>query len=133
MSAVPGPTRGPGALVDFEYVVLRVVPRVDRGEYLNGAVLLYCQRADYLDIRVRADLAALSSLAPDCDPPAIAGLLAGLASAVHGAGPAGALPLGPRFRWLAAPRSSAVQPGPIHTGLTTDPQAALERLVEQLL
>lgn len=138
-----GPTRarsaeqigGPpvNAGMTFEYLVLRIVPRVDRGEYLNGAVLLYCRKAGFLDLRVRTSLDVLSGLAPDCDAGAVQGLLEELSEVTHGAGAAGELALGARFRWLAAPRSSSIQPGPIHTGITLDPQATLERLAERLL
>lgn len=129
-------TPGPVGLMAFEYAVLRIVPRVDRGEFVNGAVLLYCQSAAFLGIRLRADLSCVRALAPDADLPAIADALGGLAAVADGRGRgAGAAQedAGRRFRWLTAPRSAVIQPGPVHTGLTADPAAELDRLYERLI
>jgi hypothetical protein len=117
----------------FEYVALRIVPRVDRGEFVNGAVLLYCQGSGFLGIRVREDLGCVRALSGELDLDAVVDLLDGIERTVAGAGPAGSAGVGPRFRWLAAPRSSVLQPGPIHTGLTDDPEAELDRLADALL
>jgi hypothetical protein len=120
----------------FEYAVLRVVPRVDRGESVNGAVLLYCQAADYLGIRVRADLAAVRALWAEADVASIAAALESAADVAGGsaaAGEAGAADAGRRFRWLTAPRSVVIQPGPVHTGVTADPEAELDRIAERML
>ncbi|MGB8021456.1 MAG: DUF3037 domain-containing protein [Candidatus Nanopelagicales bacterium] len=122
--------------VPFEYAVLRVVPRVDRGEFVNGAVLLYCQSAGYLGIRVRADLGCVTVLWSEADLGAIAAALAGARAVAEGtsdAGPAGLADPGRRFRWLTAPRSAVIQPGPVHTGMTTDPRVELDRIGRRML
>ncbi|HEX6887572.1 MAG TPA: DUF3037 domain-containing protein [Candidatus Nanopelagicales bacterium] len=120
----------------FEYAVLRVVPRVDRGEFINGAVLLYCQQAGYLGMRVRPDLSCVQVLAADADLVAIRSALdsAALVAAGHaGGGEAALADAGRRFRWLTAPRSAVIQPGPVHTGVTSDPPAELERIAARML
>lgn len=120
----------------FEYAVLRIVPRVDRGEFVNGAVLLYSQAAGFLGVRVRRDLDCVRALWADADVEAIADALAGVMVVVEGgagAGGAGAGDAGRRFRWLTAPRSVVIQPGPVHTGVTEDPEAELDRLAERML
>jgi hypothetical protein len=120
----------------FEYAVLRVVPRVDRGEFVNGAVLLYCQQAGFLDGRIRADLSCVLGLWPQADLEAIESALEAALAVARGAasvGEAGAGDPGRRFRWLTAPRSVVIQPGPVHTGVTTDPDAELDRLARRML
>ena len=122
-------------VVPFEYAVLRVVPRVDRGEFVNGAVLLYCQDAQFLGIRVRLDLTCLRALWPQVDIEAVEGALADAAAVAEGraGGEIGSADPGSRFRWLTAPRSVVVQPGPVHTGVTGDPVAELDRIAERML
>jgi hypothetical protein len=120
----------------FEYAVLRVVPRVDRGEAMNAGVLLYCQSRDFLGARVHLDRDRLRALDPAADPDAVEHALRAAADVCDGAeaaGPAGGEDPGRRFRWLTAPRSTVVQPGPVHTGLTADPAAELDRLLEVLV
>jgi hypothetical protein len=120
----------------FEYAVLRVVPRVERGESLNAGVLVYCRQRDYLGSRVHLDADRLRALDPTADPAAITAALqaaADVCSAAPGAGAAGREALGSRFRWLTAPRSTVVQPGPVHTGLTSDPDAEADRLLRLLV
>ena len=124
----------------FEYAVLRVVPRVERGECLNAGVLLYCRPLEHLGARVHLDADRLAALDPAADPAAISRVLdavvalcGGNTAAARYAGPAGAEDRGRRFRRLTAPRSTIVQPGPVHTGLTTDPDADLSRLLETLV
>jgi hypothetical protein len=120
----------------FEYAVLRVVPRVDRGESMNAGVLLYCQGRSFLGARVHLDVDRLRALDRAADPEAVEHALrtaAGVCAADDDAGPAGQEDPGKRFRWLTAPRSTVVQPGPVHTGLTSDPEADLDRLLERLV
>lgn len=120
----------------FEYAVLRIVPRVDRGEFVNGAVLLYCQADEFLGIRVRADLACVRALSAEADIAAIREALAWaeqVATGAAGAGEAGLADPGRRFRWLTAPRSAVIQPGPVHTGITEDPAAELARIAARML
>ena len=120
----------------FEYAVLRVVPRVDRGETMNAGVLLYCRPLDYLGSRVWLDTDRLRALDPGADPDAVRRALRSAADICGGspdAGPAAREDLGPRFRWLTAPRSTVIQPGPVHTGLTADPDADADRLLRRLV
>lgn len=120
----------------FEYALLRVVPRIERGECINAGVLVYCRAQSYVGARTHLDEARLLALDPDAD---VAGIRAAL-GAVEGvcaggaaAGQAADDDAGRRFRWLIAPRSTVVQPGPVHTGLTVDPAAETERLLGLLV
>ncbi|MPQ98562.1 DUF3037 domain-containing protein [Modestobacter sp. I12A-02628] len=120
----------------FEYAVLRVVPRVERGEAMNAAVLVYCRQLDFLGARVHLDVDRLRALDPTADPGAIGRALqaaADVCAASAAAGAAGREVLGSRFRWLTAPRSTVVQPGRVHTGLTADPAAEADRLLQLLV
>lgn len=120
----------------FEYAVLRVVPRVDRGEAINAGVLVYCRPLRYLAARVELDAERLLALDPSADVEGIAEALAAIAAVCgqeQGAGQAGQQDIGRRFRWLTAPRSTVVQPGPVHTGLTADPDAEADRLLSTLV
>jgi len=120
----------------FEYALLRVVPRVERGECINAGVLVYCRAKAYVGVRTHLDEARLRALDPDAD---VAGVLSalhaveGVCAGGEGAGQAARDDAGRRFRWLIAPRSTVVQPGPVHTGLTTDPAAEPERLLDLLV
>jgi hypothetical protein len=120
----------------FQYVVLRCVPRVDREEFVNVGVVLYCQQADFLRSRCHLDRDRLRSLAPDLDLDAAMSALATVEAVCRGdesAGAAGRTPLGTRFGFVSAPRSTVVQPGPIHGGLTTDPERQLDHLLTRLV
>ena len=120
----------------FEYVLLRVVPRVERGEFINAGVVLYCQEARFLDARVHLDPERLHSLDPSLDPETVLAHLEAARRVCAGgpeAGAVGLLPPVQRFGWLAAPRSTVVQPGPVHTGLAEDPKEALEHLLEVMV
>ncbi|RAJ57502.1 hypothetical protein K378_05389 [Streptomyces sp. Amel2xB2] len=120
----------------FEYALLRVVPRVERGESMNAGVLVYCRARSLVIARTHLDEERLRALDPGAD-------LAGVRAALHAAegvcdggsaaGQAAGQEPGSRFRWLVAPRSTVVQPGPVHTGLTCDPEAEAERLLELLV
>ena len=117
----------------FEYAVLRATPRVERGECINIGVVLYCQADDLLTVRVHVDPARLRALDPDVDLDGVVEAAAALQRTCEGEGPAGETTLGQRFRWLTAPRSTVVHSGPVHSGLTTDPAAEVERLVQLLV
>ena len=117
----------------FEYALLRATPRVDRGECVNIGVVFYCQAADFLTVRVAIDEARLKMLDGEVDVEGIADSAAALELTCVGEGPAGATSLGQRFRWLTAPRSTVVHAGPVHSGLTTDPEAEVERLLTALV
>jgi hypothetical protein len=126
-----------GQLEVFEYALLRVVPRVDRGESINAGLLLWCKQLGYLGARTHLDYARLLALDPTVDAGAVERALLAVCDLAPGPGPdAGAAALdevGRTFRWLTAPRSTVVQPGPVHTGLTGDPAAETDRLFRLLV
>jgi Protein of unknown function (DUF3037) len=120
----------------FAYALLRVVPRAERGERLNVGVALFCRRHDFLDLRTHLDLARLAALAPELDPAPVRSRLDALRIVVVGDEAGGALAaLAPseRFGWLVAPSSTIIQPSEVHTGLTSDPRATLDRLFDTLV
>ena len=125
----------------FEYALLRVVPSIERGESINAGVLLYCRELDFLGARVHLDPQRLAALDRHADAAAIRRALdavvelcaGGAAEAARHSGPAAAEDRGRRFRRLTAPRSTVLQPGPVHTGLTADPVATVEHLLAVLV
>ena len=121
----------PGTEV-FEYALIRVVPRVERGEAINAGVIVYSQQYRYLCARIELDSGRLRALDPRVDLGAVRTALTAFSRACT-EGPLAGRPLGERFRWLTAPRSTIVQPGPVHTGLTTDPAAELDHLFDILV
>ena len=116
----------------FEYALIRVVPRIERGEAMNAGVILYCQQHRFLGCRILLNARRLQVLDPAADVAAVTTALAALDDSCHHGRPAQEPP-GVRFRWLTAPRSTIVQPGPVHSGLTTDPAAELDRLFDDLV
>lgn len=130
------PGRAGAPMLPYQYVVLRCVPRVEREEFVNVGVVLFSQEADYLGCRWCLDEARLRALAPELDLAALRSALA-TAEDVCAGHEGGGLPRlgrpGARFGWLAAPRSTIVQPGPVHGGASADPAAELVRLVELLV
>jgi Protein of unknown function (DUF3037) len=131
---VPEPDAKP-----FTYLILRVVPSVERGERLNVGVVLFCRQRGFLAARVALDVARLAALAPsmsDAEVREVSEHLAALVRVAEGAadaGPIAALPASERFGWLAAPSSTIVQASEVHTGLTRDPDATLDALFERLV
>jgi hypothetical protein len=124
------------ALSAYEYAAIRVVPRVERGEFVNVGVLLLCRQRRFLAARVGLDKARLRAVGPGLDLEALAEQLGHIPLVCAGgaaAGPIGELPLYERFRWLVAPRSTVVQTSPVHVGRCEDPAATLERLFAQLV
>ena len=120
----------------FEYAVIRVVPRVDRGEYLNAGIVLFSRPRRFLDARVHLDEALLRALAPACDPDAVRPYLDAIPRVCAGdpaAGPIARLPMPERFRWIVAPSSTTVQASEVHAGITSDPAATLEQLFRGLV
>ena len=120
----------------FAYALLRVVPRVERGERLNAGVALYCRRHDFLELRTHLDAARLAALAPDLDPEPVRSHLDALRVVVAGdcaGGAVAALERSERFGWLVAPSSTIIQPSEVHTGMTDDPRATLDRLFYTLV
>ena len=121
---------------DFQYAIVRIVPRVERGEMLNAGVILFCRRLKFLAARTELDEAALSALSPLCDAEGLRTQLRTIERVAAGdpaGGPIAALEPSERFHWLTAPSSTIVQPSPVHTGLTADPAAELDRLFSQLV
>jgi hypothetical protein len=120
----------------YEWAVLRVVPRVDRGEYVNVGVVVYCQALGFLRAAVTPDLERARALDPALDLDAVRAHLESVAEVCSGdpaAGDNGRRTRGERFRWLVAPRSTVVQPSPVHTGITDDPAAELEDLMARMV
>jgi hypothetical protein len=120
----------------FAYAVLRVVPRVERGEQFNAGVVLFCRRRGFLAARVDVDERRLEALAPGVEPADVREHLDALARIATGdpaGGPVSALEPSERFGWLVAPSSTIIQPSPVHTGVCDDPQAMLDRLFVELV
>ena len=125
------PARSP-----FQYAALRIVPRVERGEAVNAGVVLFCRPLRFLGARAHLDEALLKALSPNCDPAAVREQLRVMELIAAGdpeGGPIAALPASERFHWLVAPASTIVQPGPVHTGLTSDPPAELDHVFAKLV
>jgi hypothetical protein len=121
------------AAVWYSYALVRVVPRVERGECINAGAILFARQARFLGAGVELDPARLLALAPDADVAAIARHLQSLADIAAGrpaGGPLAALPPSDRVHWLTAPRSTIIQPSPVHVGVAADPTAALESLLD---
>jgi hypothetical protein len=120
----------------FEYSVLRAVPRVERGEFVNVGVILYCPDLDFLCARTFVDAARVRALDPGVDVELLEAALRHLGSSCDGsadAGPVSGTTRGQRFRWLTAPRSTVIQTSPTHTGFTVDPEAEVNRLLAALV
>lgn len=126
----------PEARSPFEYAIVRVVPRVERGEMFNAGIVLHSRPRRFLAARVELDRELLRALAPDCDPVEVLDHLEAIpriASGDAAAGPIARLSRAERFHWLVAPSSTMVQPSAVHTGLTDDPAATLDHLFETLV
>lgn len=120
----------------YDYAVIRVVPRVERGEFLNVGVVLFAPTADYLGIRFAPDWEALAVLAPDLDREVVARHLQAMALVAEGnpsGGPIARMPRSERFHWLTAPRSTILQVSPVHPGNSEAPERSLEDLVDVLV
>lgn len=120
----------------FDYAVVRVVPRVERGEFLNAGVILFSSTAGYLCARVELDRPRLLALAPDIDLALVDSHLGVIPRVCEGgaeAGPIGGLSQRQRFHWLVAPRSTIIQTSPVHSGVHHDLEAALQGLFERLV
>jgi Protein of unknown function (DUF3037) len=120
----------------YDYAIVRIVPRVERGERINAGVILSCPDASFLDARIELDESRLLALDPTADLETLRAGLAMIPAVCRGgaaAGPIGELPQRGRFRWLVSPRSTIIQMSPVHTGRTTDPLACLERLLDNVV
>jgi hypothetical protein len=120
----------------FDYAVVRVVPRVDRGEFLNAGVILFCPTKAYLEARIGLDHARLRALDPSIDIATVETYLEAIPKVCAGGGEAGSigsLPQRARFHWLVAPRSTVIQTSAFHSGVHHDLDAALEGLFDKLV
>ena len=120
----------------FQYAMVRVIPDVERGECLNAGVIVFCRPRRFLAARMALDTARLRALAPGVDLEAVQAHLDAVERIAAGdaaAGPIAALPASERFHWLVAPASTIIQPSPVHTGLTEDPEGELDRLLRRLV
>lgn len=120
----------------YDYAIVRVVPRVDRGEFINAGVILACASAGFLKAYLALDEARLLALDPTADLDAINAALATLPLICEGgarAGAVGRLSLRERFDWLVAPRSSSIQTSPVHSGRCDDLEAVAQRLMARMV
>jgi hypothetical protein len=128
---VPDSPRDP-----FQYAIVRVVPRVERGEFVNAGVVLFCRTRDYLAAQIELDEARLAALSPALDVAEIRSHLDALVRIAAGdpeGGPLAQLEQSERFHWLVAPSSTMIQASPVHTGLSEDPEETLAHLVATLV
>jgi hypothetical protein len=120
----------------YDYAVIRVVPRVEREEFVNVGVIVSCPALSFLEARIELDEDRVVALDPTVDLPAIREHLATIPLICAGgdsAGPIGLLPMRERFHWLTAARSTIIQTSPVHTGQLEDPGAAIERLLDTMV
>lgn len=120
----------------YQYAVLRLVPRVERDEFFNVGVVLFCRPRRFLAVRWYVDEQKFAAMAPECDGETIRSYLHSyevIAAGAADAGPMARLDQSERFHWIASPASTILQPGPIHPGLTIDPAATLDALFERLV
>jgi len=124
------------AASSYDYAVVRVVPRVERGEFINAGVILSCPERDFLDAKIELDEARLLTLDEGVDLDAVRANLAAIPKLCAGGpslGPIGRLPMRERFHWLVAPRSTMIQTSAVHTGRCTDPARELEHLMSTMV
>ena len=120
----------------FQYTILRVVPRIDRGECMNVGVVVFCPQRRYLAARIELDEERLRAFAPDLDPDVVRPHLDAIGLVVRGDPDGGALArlsASERFGWVAANSSTTIQPSEVHTGLCRDPTKTLEKLFSELV
>ena len=121
-------------LSSFDYAVVRVVPHVEREEFINVGVILFCRTRRFLGAKIELDRARLAALASDLDLGKVQAHLDLIPIICAGGdGPIGKLSQAERFHWLITPRSTSIQVSPVHCGLCTDPADALEHLVETMV
>jgi hypothetical protein len=131
------------ATVSFDFAVIRIVPRVERGEFINAGVIVFSAEKKFLQAIIHVDEARLTALWPEHDAlrsehdkDVLHRHLRGMVDICAGepeAGPVAKLSVSERFHWLVAPRSTVIQVSPVHTGLCESPEAALEDLVQRLV
>lgn len=118
-------------LSSYEYAFVRVTPRVERGEFINAGVILFCRTQRYLAAYIRLDEARLAALAPMLDRAAVHQHLALIPRICNGEGPIGRLGQAEAFHWLVHPHSTVIQTSVVHAGLCHDPATALAQLAAQ--
>lgn len=124
------------APASFDYAILRVVPRVERQEFVNAGVVVFCREKRFLAARVRLDRERVQALWPEADLDLLARHLDAVVRICQGEATAGAiaqLTLSERFHWIVSPRSTMIQPSPVHTGVCHETGALLDRLEKQFL
>jgi hypothetical protein len=124
------------AVTPFQYAIVRVVPRVERGECMNVGVVFFCRPRRFLAARIALDEERLAAFAPDLDLAEVRAHLDAMtriAAGEEGSGPVARLEQSERFHWLVAPSSTVIQTSPVHTGLSEDPEGTLAGLVEKLV
>ena len=124
------------ALNSYDYALIRIVPNVERGECLNVGVLLFSRTLSFLGVRIHLDQARLLALAPDFDLAAVQQQLDDIVRICKGepeAGLLGQMSQSERFHWLVSPRSTIIQVSQVHSGLSADPEAALEHLLKTMV
>ena len=120
----------------FDYAIIRVVPRVERQEFINAGIVLFCLEKRYLAARIHIDEARLKALWPAIDLNLVREHLSAITRICEAdptAGPIASLSQRERFHWLIAPRSTIIQPSPVHTGLCDNTDDLLDRLAQQML
>ena len=120
----------------YDYAVIRVVPKVDREEFINAGVILSCPDLSFLEARIKLNESRLLALDPNVDLDLVRNHLATIPTICRGgdgAGSIGQLPQRQRFHWLVAPRSTVIQTSPVHTGRSADPIAVLDHLVATMV
>ena len=120
----------------FEYAIIRVVPRVERGEFLNVGVVVYCASENFLQTKISLNKEKLIAFGCKLDMEELENRLYAFDQISKGAadsGPIGNFPIASRFRWLTATRSTIIQISPVHPGLCTDAAQTLEKLFEELV
>ena len=120
----------------FDYALIRVLPRVERGEFVNVGAILFCRTLRFLGARIDLDAARILALAPDLDLTEVERHLQAIPAICAGGGAAGQLgdlSQSERFHWLVAPRSAMIQSSPVHCGLCDDPSEALDDLIQWLV
>ncbi len=124
------------APASYDYAIVRVVPRVERGEFLNVGVILFCRSRRFLSTRIALDVSRLTVFAPYLDIAEVQRYLDMLVLVSIGgkdAGPIGQLSQSERFHWLVSPRSTIIQTSPAHSGLCADPEAVMQELMEEMV
>ncbi|MBL8265941.1 DUF3037 domain-containing protein [Steroidobacter sp.] len=117
----------------YDYAIIRVVPRVEREEFINAGVIVSCPALEYLAARIELDESRLRAIAPDIDLDTVRENLGSIPAICAGTGPIGRLTPRERFHWLVAPRSTMIQTSSVHTGRSDDPSRLLEQLLQKMV